>query len=154
MSNVWCHIHMTIPLLVGIGTFICTIFIHTIVFLVIITLIESYIHKGHVESKSHNILAIIVTVMLILVSHLCSIALWAWVFIMCGEFGSFETAFYLSSGNYTTLGYGDIILSKTWRLLGPLEAINGVIMLGWTTAMIFAVQSHLLRLRPKIKSPL
>lgn len=154
ISNGWCYLHMMVPLLVGIGTFIGTVFIYTMMFLIIITLIQFYIRKRYIESKLHNILAIIVAVMLILVSHLCSIALWAWVFIMCGEFGSFETAFYFSSGNYTTLGYGDIAVSKAWRLLGPLEAINGVIMLGWTTAMIFAVQSNLLRLRLKIKSPL
>ncbi len=145
---------MTLPLLFGFGTFICTIFIHTLVFLVIMRLIEWYIQKGHVSSKSHNILAISVTVILVLVSHICSIVLWAWVFILLGEFGSFESAFYFSGVSYTTLGYGDIILSKTWRLLGPLEAVNGVIMLGWTTALIFAVQISLIRQRLKTKSPL
>ncbi|HEY7536275.1 MAG TPA: potassium channel family protein [Thermodesulfobacteriota bacterium] len=95
-----------------------------------------------------------VTVMLILVSHICSIALWAWVFIVIGELGSFETAFYFSGVSYTTLGYGDIILSKAWRLLGPLEAVNGAIMLGWTTAILFGVQLSLIRQRLKTKSPL
>lgn len=145
---------MALPIFFGFGTFICTVFIHTLLLLVIITLIEWHIQKGYVSSKSHNILAIIVTVMLVLLSHLCSIALWAWVFIVLGELGSLETAFYFSTGNYTTLGYGDIILSKAWRLLGPLESVNGVIMLGWSTAIIFAVQSNLIRQRLKTKSPL
>ncbi len=90
---------MTLPLLFGFGTFVCTIFILALVFLVIMRLIEWYIQKGHVSSKSHNILA---TVILVPVSHICSIALWAWVFILLGEFGSFETAFYFSTVNYTT----------------------------------------------------
>jgi ion channel len=145
---------MTLPLLFGFGTFVCTIFILALVFSVIMRLIEWYIQKGHVSSISHNILAISVTVILILISHICSIVLWAWVFILLGEFGSFETAFYFSGVSYTTLGYGDIILSKAWRLLGPLEAVNGVIMFGWTTAMIFAVQISLIRQRLKTKSPL
>src|ERR1700751_3268492 len=136
---------MTLPLLFGFCTFICTLFIHTLGFFIIMTLIEWYIQKGYVSSLSHNVLAVSVTVILVLVSHICSIALWAWVFILLGGFGSFETAFFFSTVNYTTLGYGDIILSKAWRLLGPLEAVNGVIMLGWTTAIIFAVQTILIR---------
>jgi hypothetical protein len=145
---------MALPLLLGFVTFICTLFIQYLVFLVIWRLFEWYNQKGHASSLSRNILATSVTVMLILVSHICSIALWAWVFIVIGELGSFETAFYFSGVSYTTLGYGDIILSKAWRLLGPLEAVNGAIMLGWTTAILFGVQLSLIRQRLKTKSPL
>jgi hypothetical protein len=142
---------MTLPLLFGFVTFICSMFIHGLMFLVILKLIQGYLQRGHV-SLSHNYLTLIVTVMVILIAHICSIALWAWVFIILGEFSSFETAFYFSGVSYTTLGYGDIILSKAWRLLGPLEAVNGVIMIGWTTATIFAVQITLVRQRLKTKS--
>ncbi len=145
---------MTRSLIFGIGTFICTIFIYALVYLFVMALIEWYTQEGHVSSKSRNVMALSVTVILILVSHICSIALWAWIFILLGEFGSFDAAFYFSAVNYTTLGYGDIILSKAWRLLGPLEAVNGVIMLGSTTALTFALQISLTRQRLKTKSPL
>lgn len=67
------------------------------------------------------------------------IAMWAWVFMLCGEFSTFAAAFYHSAVNFTTLGYGDFVMSEQWRILGPLEALNGMILLGLTSAIIFAV---------------
>jgi hypothetical protein len=58
------------------------------------------------------------------------IALRAGLFLICGEFGDFGVAFYHSAVNYTTSGYGDIILTASWRLLGPLEAANGALLFG------------------------
>jgi hypothetical protein len=57
-----------------------------------------------------------------LVAHLIEIALWAVLFVICGEFPEFGTAYYHSAVNYSTLGYGDLIMTPAWRLLGPLEA--------------------------------
>jgi hypothetical protein len=59
--------------------------------------------------------------------------------MICGEFHDFSTAYYHSAVNYTTLGYDDLILSPKWRLLGPLEAANGILMFGVSTAMIFTL---------------
>jgi hypothetical protein len=75
----------------------------------------------------------------LLVSALIQIALWAVAFMLCGEFADFEAAYYHSAVNFTTLGYGDIIMSKQWRLLGPLEAVNGSLMLGLSAAMLFTI---------------
>jgi hypothetical protein len=61
------------------------------------------------------------------------------LFVICGEFSEFQTAYYHSAVNYTTLGYGDLIMTPSWRLLGPLEAADGALMFGLSTAMIFAV---------------
>ena len=76
-------------------------------------------------------------------AHLFQIALWATVFLLVGEISSIDQAFYLSAQNYTALGYGDIVLSSQWRLLGPLEAINGLLLFGLSTAVMFAVMSRL-----------
>src|SRR5262245_28098572 len=75
----------------------------------------------------------------LLVSALVRIALWAGAFVLCEEFADFEEAFYHSAVNFTTLGYGDIVMSRHWRLLGPLEAVNGSLMLGLSAAMLFTV---------------
>jgi Ion channel len=89
----------------------------------------------------------------LLVSALVQIALWAGAFVMCGEFADFETAFYHSAVNFTTLGYGDIIMSRQWRLLGPLEAVNGSLMLGLSAAMLLAILGRLAETRtPKNSS--
>jgi hypothetical protein len=78
---------------------------------------------------------------------LVEIALWALLFKICGEFPDFGAAFDHSAVNYTTLGYGDVIMTPSWRLLGPLEAANGMLMFGVSTAMIFAVILRLIQAR-------
>ena len=75
----------------------------------------------------------------LLATALAQLALWATAFVLCGEFADFEDAFYHSAVNFTTLGYGDIVISRRWRLLGPLEAANGSLMLGLSAAMHFTV---------------
>jgi hypothetical protein len=81
------------------------------------------------------------------VAHLIEIALWAALFVICGEFKDFAFAYYHSAVNYSTLGYGDVIMSPSWKLLGPLEAVNGALMFGVSTAMIFAVIQRLILTR-------
>ena len=82
-----------------------------------------------------------------LVAHLIAIALWAATFMICGEFHEFGLAYYHSAVNYTTLGYGNLIMSPKWRLLGPLEAANGILMFGVSTAMIFTLILRLTQAR-------
>jgi hypothetical protein len=82
-----------------------------------------------------------------LVAHLVEMALWAVLFVVCGEFSSFGTAFYHSAVNFTTLGYGDVVMTPSWRLLGPLEAANGVLMFGVSAALVFAVIQRLVQAR-------
>ena len=67
--------------------------------------------------------------------------------VLCGEFQAFGTAYYHSAVNYTTLGYGDLLLTPSWRLLGPLEATNGALMFGVSAAMVFAVIQRLVLAR-------
>jgi hypothetical protein len=66
---------------------------------------------------------------------------------MCGEFSGFAAAFNHSAVNYTTLGYGAVVMTPSWRLLGPLEAANGMLMFGVSTAIIFAVIQRLIHIR-------
>ena len=80
-------------------------------------------------------------------AHLIDIAIWAVLFLVCGEFSDFGTAYYHSAVNYTTLGYGDLIMTPSWRMLGPLEAANGMLTFGVSTAIIFAVIHRLIQTR-------
>lgn len=82
-----------------------------------------------------------------LLAHLMEIAVWAGLFLMCGEFHDFGMAYYHSAVNFTTLGYGDVVMSPSWRLLGPLEAANGILLFGVSTAMVFAVIVRLMQAR-------
>jgi hypothetical protein len=80
----------------------------------------------------------------LVLSFVLQIALWALAFLWHGEFTDFATAFYHSAVNYTTLGYGDIVMSPRWRLLGPLEAINGLLMGGFSASLFFTVAGRML----------
>jgi hypothetical protein len=81
------------------------------------------------------------------VAHLIEIAVWAVLLVLCGEFQEFGTAYHHLAVNYTTLGYGDVLLTPSWRLLGPLEATNGALMFGVSAAMVFAVIQRLVLAR-------
>jgi hypothetical protein len=90
---------------------------------------------------------------LALLVHLANIALWALLYWLCGEFAGFEAAYYHSAVNYSSLGYGDIVMSARWRLLGPLETIDGMVMFGISTALIFALIMRLIEERMKSRTP-
>ena len=86
--------------------------------------------------------ALIGTVIVLLVLHTLQIVVWAYAYLAivpAGELGSFEEAVYFSFVTFTTLGYGDITLSEGWRLLSGIQALNGIMLVGWSTAMLFAV---------------
>src|SRR5262249_39093655 len=70
-------------------------------------------------------------------AHLAQIALWAVAFLLCGQVSTLETAVYLSAQSYAAIGYGDVPLSERWRLLGPLEAINGLLLFGLSAGVLF-----------------
>ena len=77
-------------------------------------------------------------VSLLLVLHLLEMAIWAGAFTAAGVLGDFETSLYFSLKSYTTVGYGDVLPPERWRLVGPIEAAVGVLMLGWSTSIIVA----------------
>jgi voltage-gated potassium channel Kch len=77
-------------------------------------------------------------VSLLLVFHLLEMAIWAAAFTAAGVLPDFETSLYYSLKSYTTVGYGDVLPPTSWRLLGPIEAAVGVLMLGWSTSIIVA----------------
>lgn len=75
------------------------------------------------------------------------ISLWGVLFIVLGEFSELYEAIYHSAVNFASLGYGDIVMSKDWKLLGPLEAINGVLMLGMGAAALMVILQQLVKVQ-------
>ena len=74
-----------------------------------------------------------------LVAHTLEIWGWAVMLLWLGEFSNLESALYFSVVTFSTLGYGDIVLDHQWRLLGAMASVNGIILFGWTTAVVVAV---------------
>jgi hypothetical protein len=91
--------------------------------------------------------------LILLTALLAQVAVWAGAFLLCGALPDYATAFYHSAVNFTTLGYGDIVMPTVWRLLGPLEAANGVLMFGLSASAMFAVTNRLLELRLQRQHP-
>jgi len=142
------QIAILIPLAVGIVAVVCTIIIHALALSATVHFVRHERRRGRVGASFWVDVAIVAVAMsAALAAHLVEIGLWAVLFVICGEFPEFGAAFYHSGVNYTTLGYGDVIMTRSWKLLGPLEAANGMLMFGVTTAIIFAVIQRLLYAR-------
>ncbi len=81
-------------------------------------------------------------ILAVFVAHVIEIWIWA-IFYHFGasisEIPNLETALYFSTSSFTTVGFGDLVLSEDWRLLSSFEAINGMILFGWSAAFIFTV---------------
>jgi hypothetical protein len=96
------------------------------------------------ELRAHKALpALTWSAVWMLMLHLVEVVLWAmpYLLIMPGEdIATFEEAVYFSVVTFTTLGYGDITLADhNWRLLSGAEALNGILLVGWSTALLYAV---------------
>ena len=143
---------MVFPLLVSFGTLLVSLLSYSMGTALIVHRVVPVLRPGCAGMGFWKDVAVMVMVSLATaLVHLIQIALWALALLLCGEIATFENAFYCSAQNYTALGYGDIVLSAQWRLLGPLEAVNGLLLFGLSTALMFAVMSQLIanRLRPQ-----
>jgi len=142
------RIAILIPLLVGACVVACTILIHALALNGAVMFARHEKQAGRAGTNFWRDLGIVALAMSIaLAAHLVEIALWAVLFKICGEFPDFATAYYHSAVNYTTLGYGDLIMTSSWKLLGPMEAADGMLMFGVSTAIIFAVIQKLIETR-------
>ena len=136
---------MLLALLIGGGMLLLSVLFNGMATALIVRLLGRLTRAGHPASGFWKDVAVMMVVTLITAAaHLTEIALWAVVLLLCGEMATFETAFYISAQNYTALGYGDIVLSGRRRLLGPLEAVNGLLLFGLSTAVMFAVLNRLI----------
>ena len=133
--------HLLNNLLLGLPTMVACVLLQA---LLISSAIGYYRKHEHRMSGGSfwNTTGVITGVMLLLTAgNLAQIAVWALLFRILGEFDQYGDAVYHSAVNFATLGYGDIVMSARHKLLGPLEAVNGALMIGVSTAtLMFAFQ--------------
>jgi Ion channel len=147
---------MLMPLMVAAVLLFGSLLVYGAAIQLIVRVVVRLIRSGSTELgfwKETAVMAILTAITA--AAHLTQIALWAAAFLVCGLVSTWETAFYLSAQSFTALGYGDVVVSEGWRLLGPLEAVNGLLFFGVSTAVLFAIMSQLIayRLRTEAGHP-
>ena len=90
-----------------------------------------------------GILTLLMAMLIMMLGNFLQIVLWGTLFFWLDEFGEFYEAVYHSAVNFTSLGYGDVVMSAHRKLLGPLETLNGILMLGLTSAVLLSILQYL-----------
>jgi len=133
---------MLMNLILGLATMLLCLLLQA---LLLVVVLRYYLRKTYRLSNPSfwsSLLIIMAVMVLLMIGNLAQIGIWALLFRLAGEFEVFSEAFYHSAVNFATLGYGDFVMSAKHKLLGPLEAINGVLMIGVSTAVLtFAFQN-------------
>ena len=136
---------MVTNLLIGCSFMVVCLAIQCLAVDVLLRLLLAMEKKGLIKATLIGTSTVLTAVMFVmLIGALVQIAVWAGLFVGYGEFEDFATAFYHSVVNFATLGYGDLVMSDERRLLGALEALNGVLMIGLTTGVLFTVLNELM----------
>lgn len=125
-----------------------TVVVHAVGIIVLIgSLRGRVVGKDGRQNLFRMVGVLVFTVLSVFLFHTIEIWLWALLYMGLGSFEVIERALYFSTVTFTTLGYGDITLPPRWQLLSSFEAVNGIILIGVSTAFVFAViqrlyQSH------------
>jgi len=136
---------MQMNLLLGLPTMALCLFLQSILFLYAIRYYGRRREQLVTTSFWSGIMVINSVMMILVIGNLTQLTIWAVLFRLLGEFNNLSDAIYHSAVNFATLGYGDIVMSESHRLLGPLEAINGVLMIGASTAALMAAFQDVIR---------
>jgi hypothetical protein len=125
-------------LLVGGLVSVINIAIHALFMTAVISIAR---RAGATKATGHlALIAIMIgTVSTIMIAHTCEVMVWALAYHIVDAAPPAARLVYFAFVNYTTLGYGDVVPVERWQLLGPIAAMNGILMFGWSTAVIFEV---------------
>ena len=127
---------MLANLMVGMATMVLCLITQA---LLVALAVRFYARRKHLVvggSFAASMFLLCAVMLLLVIGNALQIGIWAGVFMLLGEFSTYSVAVYHSAVNFATLGYGDIVMSEQHRLLGPLEAVNGVLMIGVSTAVV------------------
>ena len=135
---------MIASLLLATAIVTATVIIHFAGLLALLRMLGSRGHGFRAHESTLGQGALIVSVVLGLFAiHIIEISVYALVYIAIGALAGFETAFYFSTTSFGSIGYGDIVLDHQWRLIGAIEGVNGLILIGWSTAFLLSLMTRL-----------
>lgn len=115
-----------------------TVLIHTSGLIATTQLMSHIVALFRLHGRRSRILAMITIVMALFAIITAEVWLWAGVYVWLGAFTEFETSLYFSVVTFSTLGYGDVVPNPEWRLMAAMEAVNGFLLVGWSTAYLVA----------------
>ncbi|MGO9058981.1 MAG: ion channel [Candidatus Binataceae bacterium] len=140
MAEHHSEISLAVPLMVGLCLVGLTFVVHAVAARYLIKFVHWRRSRGHRRwDVLHDLRLIFVTALAAFSAHLLDICFWAALLMGIDRAPGFPMAFYCSAGAYTTIGSGTIAIPPQWRLLGPIEAADGMLLFGLTTALLFAV---------------
>jgi hypothetical protein len=125
--------------LVGTAVSVCNIAIHAMVMATVVRAARIAGDRARSRQSLQLIAIMIATVSVLMVAHLAEVLVWSLAYTIVRAAPPGTDLIYFAFVNYTTLGYGDVTPVERWRLLGPMTAMNGVLLFGWSTAVIFEV---------------
>jgi Ion channel len=105
------------------------------------------VSKEFIKSLWRSTLMLALFVLWLFLATILEVSMWAVLYLALDAVRTLEEAAYFSMETFTTLGYGDITLDKDWRLLSSFEAANGLLMFGWSTALVFTAVQWIYRMR-------
>jgi len=125
--------------LVGGGVSVANIAIHALVMTTVVRVAQVRGGRGKSHSALLLMAVMIPTVLILMMTHTLEVLVWSLAYSIADVASAGVDLVYFAFVNYTTLGYGDVLPVERWRLLGPMTAMNGVLLFGWSTALIFEV---------------
>jgi Ion channel len=125
--------------LVGAAASVCNIAIHALVMVTVIKVTRIADELATRYQTLRLIAVMIAAVTVLMIAHLAEVLVWSLTYLIFGVAPDGSDIIYFAFVNYTTLGYGDVTPVVRWHLLGPMTAMNGVLLFGWSTAVLFEV---------------
>ena len=126
-------------LLVGGAVSVLNIAVHALVMTLVVHVARTAAGKPRPNAWLVRIGVMIPTVSVLMTAHALEVIIWSLAYAAAEAAPDGADLVYFAFVNYTTLGYGDVVPLPRWRLLGPITAMNGVLLFGWSTAVIFEV---------------
>ena len=125
--------------LVGGGVSAINIAIHSLIMATVVGIAQRAGARARLHPSLFLAAVMIPMVSVLMATHALEVIVWAWAYALVDAAPEAANLVYFAFVNYTTLGYGDVLPVARWQLLGPITAMNGVLMFGWSTAVIFEV---------------
>jgi len=130
---------MPLQFLVGGSVSVINIMIHALITLVAVGIARRAGLRHTSRPRLHLMTLMVVTALVLIIAHTAEIIIWSLAYAAVDAAPAGSDLLDFAFVNYTTLGYGDVTPLKEWRLLGPMTAMNGILMFGWSTAVLFEV---------------